>query len=324
MVLSSSEGLNLKISGSCDCDWDDGCSGEGCYCENRFKSIPAAMFQVIVNLAGEFPLADNYTMWGRVLASMTAVVSVGVFAIPTGLVGASLEGAIAALDSGDEKDYDVDDEDVQEILDETKTLTESVRVPNYTTNPFYKQMAGFAVLSSAVVAILSTVTGLGKSLPVASYAFYLVNLVSCVLFLVEHLIRIHVTGLDNLRKTVFTTMGLIDLMAWAPDLLWILLGSPGTASVQKGAAMSFTPIPAWIGLTSAIFRMLKFERYIHGFSILRKVFIKSEGVLAIGGMAATCILVFASTLMYYAERNNPDPKMAAYYSSVRGPCGLLS
>lgn len=308
----------LNLSGPCECDWDDGCSGEGCYCENRFKSIPAAMFQVIVNLAGEFPLADNYTMWGRVLASMTAVVSVGVFAIPTGLVGASLEGAIAALDSGDEKDYDVDDEDVQEIIEETNALTESVRVPVYTTLPLYRQMAGFAVLSSAVVAILSTVTGLGKSLPVASFLFYLVNLVSMVLFLVEHLIRIHVAGLDHLGKTVFTGMGIIDLMAWAPDLLWIMLGSPGTTAVQKGTAMSFTAIPAWIGLTSAIFRMLKFERYIHGFSILGKVFVKSEGVLAIGGMAAACVLVFSSTLMYYAERNNPDPKMAAYYASVPG------
>lgn len=306
----------LALSGPCECDWDDGCSGAGCYCENRFKSIPAAMFQVIVNLAGEFPLADNYTMWGRVLASMTAVVSVGVFAIPTGLVGASLEGAIAALDSGDEKDYDVDDEDVQEILDETSALTDDVRVPVYTTSPLYKQAAGFAVLSSSVVAILSTVTGLGKSFPVASYVFYLVNLVSCVLFLMEHLIRIHVAGLDSLGKTVFTGMGLIDLMAWAPDLLWIMLSGPSNASVQKGVAMSFTPIPAWVGLTSAIFRMLKFERYIHGFSILGKVFIKSEGVLAIGGMAAACVLIFASTLMYYAERDSPDPKMAAYYSSV--------
>ena len=175
-----------------------------------------------------------------------------------------------------------------------------------------------------MVAILSTVTGLGKSLPVASFVFYLVNLVSCVLFLIEHLIRIHVAGLDNHRNSVFTTMGLIDLMAWAPDLLWIMLGSPGTASVQKGAAMSFTPIPAWIGLTSAIFRMLKFERYIHGFSILRKVFIKSEGVLAIGGMAATCILVFASTLMYYAERNNLTPRWRLTTPPSLGPCGLLS
>ena len=68
--------------------------------------------------------------------------------------------------------------------------------------------------------------------------------------------------------------------------------------------------------------MLKFERYIHGFSILRKVFIKSEGVLAIGGMAATCILVFASTLMYYAERNNRSQDGGLLLS--QGPCGLLS
>jgi hypothetical protein len=291
--------------GDCECD-DDGCEGKGCYCENRFKSIPAAMFQVIVNLAGEFPLADNYTMWGRVLASCTAVVSVGVFAIPTGLVGASLEGAISALNSGDEKDYDVDDEDVEEIIADTNAIEEPVSVPAFTVSGTYKKMSGILVLCSSVVAILSTITGITKVLVAARFLFYFTNLVACLVFMVEHLARIQVAGPNNFSKTIFSSMGMIDLLSWAPDLMWMIMGNHP----------SFDPPPAWIGLTVSIFRMLKFERYIHGFSILGKVFVKSEGVLAVGGLAAACVLVFASTLMYYAERNNPDPKMAAYYSSV--------
>ena len=66
-------------------------------------------------------MADNYTMWGRVLASCTAVVSVGICYL-TGWVGASLEGAFSALNSGDDKDYDVDDEDVEEIIADTNVL----------------------------------------------------------------------------------------------------------------------------------------------------------------------------------------------------------
>lgn len=295
----------LDSSIDCKCD-DDGCEGKECYCESRFKSIPAAMFQVIVNLAGEFPLADNYTMWGRVLASCTAVVSVGVFAIPTGLVGASLEGAISALNSGDEKDYDVDDEDVEEIIADTNAIAENVAIPAYTVSKTYKRMSGILVLCSSVVAILSTITGITKVLVAARFLFYFTNLVACLVFMVENLARIQVAGPDNYSKTIFSYMGMIDLLAWAPDLAWMIMGNHP----------SFDPPPAWIGLSVSIFRMMKFERYIHGFSILGKVFVKSEGVLAVGGMAAVCVLIFASTLMYYAERYNPDPKMAAYYSSV--------
>ena len=209
---------HLDKSTDCKCD-DDGCEGDGCYCESRFKSIPAAMFQVIVNLAGEFPLADNYTMWGRVLASCTAVVSVGVFAIPTGLVGASLEGAISALNAGSEKDYDVDDEDVEEIIADTNAITETVAVPAYTISPTYKKMSGVLVLCSSVVAILSTITGITKVLVAARFLFYFTNLVACLVFMVEHLARIQVAGSQNFSKTIFSYMGLIDFLAWAPPCM---------------------------------------------------------------------------------------------------------
>jgi hypothetical protein len=39
-------------------------------------------------------------------------------------------------------------------------------------------------------------------------------------------------------------------------------------------------------------------------------------VLQIGGMATLCILVFASALIYYAEKNNPDPIMSQSYCSI--------
>ena len=71
-------------------------------------------------------------------------------------------------------------------------------------------------------------------------------------------------------------------------------------------------IPAFVTLTVSLFRMLKFERYIHGFKILNKVIDKSQGVLMVGGFASLVIVVFSSTIMYYAERNNPDPNMSKY------------
>ena len=86
---------------NCICD-DDTCLGDGCICTNRFSSIPSALFFVILNLSGEFPLADSHNGYGRIICTFTAIFSVGFFAIPTGLVSAALERAISALHTGED------------------------------------------------------------------------------------------------------------------------------------------------------------------------------------------------------------------------------
>ncbi|CAM9346447.1 unnamed protein product, partial [Phaeothamnion confervicola] len=58
------------------------------------------------------------------------------------------------------------------------------------------------------------------------------------------------------------------------------------------------------------------ERYTRAFSVFDDVLRENVDILAVSGFMAVVILVFASTLMYYAERNNPDPDMAAYYTSI--------
>ncbi|CAE8684784.1 unnamed protein product [Polarella glacialis] len=44
--------------------------------------------------------------------------------------------------------------------------------------------------------------------------------------------------------------------------------------------------------------------------------VKSGAVLGVTGGAAAVLWVIFSTLMYYCERNNPDPEMSSNYSSV--------
>lgn len=147
---------------SCVCD-DDGCYGGGCTCVPRFGSIPSSMFFVLLNLSGEFPLAETHGMLGRFVVVLTAVLSVGIFAIPTGLIGASLEGAIAALNTGEEKDYDCDEEDVSEIVRDARAVLradaankEAIPVPPFTVTKNYKRIMGILILASASASVLST------------------------------------------------------------------------------------------------------------------------------------------------------------------------
>ena len=359
----------------CSCD-DDGCSGSDCLCQHRFKSIPSSMFFVLLSLAGEFPLADKYSQWGRVIAAFTAVMSVGIFAIPTGLVGAALEGAIGALNADDDKDYDVDDEDVAEIAAEANRMlatneadtADTLVTPGYTTTPFYKKLTGWLILLSSVCAIFGTSSAVRKYLGEDSITcfilFYVVSVFLTAFFLIEWLVRVSTAGILPTMKSIFrfppaVSMSLVDLMSWLPEFLWLVtsifavstvIQSTGKADEDNSAIPSashnpdshhdhrllgvhvpfdpnaFEPtiaeapnmkyFPAYITLTTSLFRMMKFERYIHGFKILGRVLDKSQGVLMIGGMAATVMTIFASTLMYYAERNNPDPNTQKYYTSI--------
>jgi len=287
----------------CACD-DDGCSGEGCECVKRFGSIPSAMFFVLLNLSGEFPLADKSSNLGRVVGVATAIISVGIFAIPTGLIGAALEKSVGALDANEE-DYDVDDGDVEEIAAEARSLIKGkpdvdIPVPPFTLQKRYKHLCGVLICLSTLAALMSTM----KSMPYAGIlVFFVLDIMCGFFFLHEHIMRVITAGPSVIWGTMFSSLlPVADLMAWLPSMLRLLGGA--------------IVCPYYLVLSVALFRMIKWERYSRGFQILAKVLAKSQGVLVIGGMAAAVCLVLCSTLMYFCERNNPDPSMRKYYSSV--------
>jgi len=306
--------------GDCVCTEEDGCEGEGCDCYPRFGSIPSSLFFVLLNLSGEFPLADKQTTLGRVVASLTAVLSVGFFAIPTGLVGAALEGAVGALNAGDAKDFDVDEEDAAEIAAEALgRLTAAkgkartvLKVPPAVKAAAYKRCAALAVACSAACAVLSTLAAAKAHCSGLGGALFAANAACTAFFCLDQGLRVQAAGpgpyadaLANALSGTGDAFPVVDFLSWAPDAgAWCLLG------------FSVAPLPAAVTLTTSVIRMLKFERSVRGFSILQRVLGRSQGVLMVGGMAALVALVFCSTLMYYAERGNPDPKMAKYYSSV--------
>ena len=61
------------------------------YCYHRYESIPMASYYTLLNLFGEYPLIQLHSMWGKVIAALTAIVAVAVFAIPVGIIGNGLQ-----------------------------------------------------------------------------------------------------------------------------------------------------------------------------------------------------------------------------------------
>lgn len=63
-------------------------------------------------------------------------------------------------------------------------------------------------------------------------------------------------------------------------------------------------------------RLFKGERYVRGFTVMDDIVRENAGVLGVSGFAAVVVWIFASAVMYFAERHNPDPATRAYYQSV--------
>ena len=64
-------------------------------CYNVYNSIVSASYFALLNLFGEFPLIDQHSTAGKVVGTITAVVAVAVFALPTGLIGNGIENIIS-------------------------------------------------------------------------------------------------------------------------------------------------------------------------------------------------------------------------------------
>jgi hypothetical protein len=61
-------------------------------------------------------------------------------------------------------------------------------------------------------------------------------------------------------------------------------------------------------------RLLKAERYIKAFTVFDDILRDNSDLLAVSSFAAVVIWVYASAIMYYAERYNPDSDVQQYYT----------
>ena len=80
--------------GSVDCTNVSNSTNDCHNCYHRFESIPMASYYTLLNLMGEYPLIQSHSVGGKVIAALTAIVAVAVFAIPVGIVGNGLQTVI--------------------------------------------------------------------------------------------------------------------------------------------------------------------------------------------------------------------------------------
>eukprot|EP00439_Symbiodinium_sp_Y106_P055861 s2154_g7.t2 len=285
-------------------------------CWNRFHSIPAAMYYSLLNFFGEFPLADKHSLGGRFVGGFIQVMGAAVMAIPAGALG----NAFSEVDASGVVDADDVVADASRKAEVVRCLDGEREVRTYRIADVTIDMAdlwfsllAFLVTTSSAHFILGTVHNLPVKLDELFFLLYAFDVLATLIFCVGsstssgHLLVLKTAVLDMAMAVDGSG---IPRAAAAQDLL-----GQGTFSVL---AERFRPC-RWLecGATSCQLCLSPpSERYIGAFGTFKSILYQSRSVLFVTGGAAAVLWVIFSTLMYYAERYNPDPDMAGHYSSV--------
>jgi hypothetical protein len=279
-------------------------------CLNRYRSITSSLYYTLLNLFGEFPLVNEHSASGRVVAIFTACVAVAVFAIPTGIMGAGFEDMISRRreeEGGQQGEGGADnlndgDDDKQEEIDPTAPLDLVLLM----SSRAYESAVCVCVCAGALAFALTTVSTAPASLLPALAA---IELTAATLLTFDFVARIVMAYPSRLPHYILSWYGLIDLGSVAPFLVGLILyGMTGTFGTGSG--------PLLLRALASCIRLLKLERYFRAFAVFGSVVRNNSEILIVSGFAAVVMLIFSSTLMYFTEKHNPDPGIAKYYTSI--------
>jgi len=289
-------------------------------CYNRFESIPSAMYFCLINLFGEFPLIEEHSTGGKMVATFVAIVAVAVFAIPTGIVGGGLEEVM------DRRKQEEEEAEAKRLAGgglELAVVRGVVPRPEkfdfglqarlqrvVVSNELLVILTGVAMFGSAVSFYLSTSVPFEAN-ATAVHVFNLFEVFCIFLFGAEYCVRLFAAGCDN-RYAGFwgrilyamTMYSILDLMAFLPSLAGIYVTGTLNATIH------------WRSLR--LLRLLKAERKLKSFAAFYNVVVNNCQIFLILVFAMMLMWVFCSTLMYYTERANPDWDVAKYYQSIPG------
>eukprot|EP00752_Nemacystus_decipiens_P005802 g5248.t1 len=109
-------------------------------------------------------------------------------------------------------------------------------------------------------------------------------------------------------RYVVSFYGVVDLFSVLP----FFLGLPVCGGLRN---LSPALLPTLVR-SCRLIRMLKLERYVRAFEVFDDAIRDQLDILAVSGFFALVAWIFASSLLYYTERNGPDPSMTPYYQSV--------
>ncbi len=304
-------------------------------CYNRFRSIPSAAYYTLLNLFGEFPLVDQHSNWGRVIAVFTAVVAVAVFAIPTGVFGAGFESMIARRKDAEAAAVDASavaedesptarggggfDDDawrtglINLVASEKILFDKDSSIARRLANKTYVAVLASVIATNILLFMATTMQSMqgilfadedGKRLALTGWAFSMFELLSLLLLCYDYMMRL----ISSPRTYLLSAYGIIDLGAVIPGLVSLCM---------FGFSGALTPglIPTLLRALQFV-RLLKLERYVRAFRIFTGIIQDNVDILLVSGFSAVVLMVFSSTFMYYSERTNPDPNISKYYTSI--------
>lgn len=289
-------------------------------CYNLYNSIPMASYYALLNLFGEFPLIDQHSAVGQIVGTLTAIVAVAVFALPAGIIGNGFEDVISGR---------------RTQVDETPIVERGGVTPGFHAtdsthrgrlyNLLHAQTArgattldllinGLIVLTAFSFAI-DTLSGVRPAIHVMLDTF---ELLSVTIFTVEYLLRLYSAKEDPKYNKpggrffyMTTFLSVVDLLSFVPYWIEVWL----TGSLITGTSDSSS---TWSNLVKSLrlLRILRFERYTHAFTSFDDVVTRNLDVLFVTAFTAVLFWVFFGAFLYFSERDNPDPEMAANYNTV--------
>eukprot|EP00928_Gymnodinium_smaydae_P060402 TRINITY_DN4405_c1_g1_i1.p1 TRINITY_DN4405_c1_g1~~TRINITY_DN4405_c1_g1_i1.p1 ORF type:complete len:1455 (-),score=327.65 TRINITY_DN4405_c1_g1_i1:88-4452(-) len=266
----------------------------------RYESIPSVMWYVLLNLSGEFPLADVHVTFGQKLCGIfVCIFGSQIFSMPIGVLYVTL------FESEEEEDEEANDTASREAGGEEEEEEEEITT--------------IGIQSSWRLIAIFLATGFLAGLSVGAFCYYTargqyystlfyypiyisyttlayIDGAVAILFLLEHVYR-----------GSFGWLGLIDFLAYA----FGLVHAGKIIAMQEPEHM----VSDWLRF-ACIFRLLKLERYTNSFGIIFDTVKEEKGMLLMTFMLSTLVWMGVSNVFYLTEHGNADGDTQGAYSSM--------
>jgi Ion transport protein len=322
------ENVTAAVDPTKDCRLDQwgnvvGCAPSCVGCYHLYESIPMASYYALLNLFGEFPLINLHSAAGKVVATLTTVVAVAVFALPVGIIGNGIKDAIIAQ----RRNSDIGNVTAENVEDEVG-ITRGFRAADSTLrsrlyNLLHSQTAHGALAFDSFINILIVATALSfmldtvASLPPMAHVFFdSFELISVLIFTVEYVLRVYsakedpkYNGPGGRVKYIVTFLSLVDLLSFLP--YWLAIFWMGRRIISSSSS-----IGSDIVKSLRLLRILRFERYTHAFLTFDDALALNRDLLAVTALTAVLFWIFFSVCLYWSERDSLDAEMAANYNTI--------
>jgi hypothetical protein len=286
--------------------------------EGKMDTIGKASFYTLCNLFGEFPLVNERTPAGKVIAVCTSVVSACVFGIVCGIFGSAFSEH--ANKKREEKDVENADKESEPILQDgqLQSMVWNLVHGENALGAWYEKLMLLLIVANCSGFIYGSQAHVATNTQIGTLLDGLEDV--CVLvFTIDYILRLYAAGChaeySGLGRWRYVTRfyPLVDLAAIGPSLLTLLAPALG---------LSVPDVNTSFIRALRLLRVLKAESFFKSggfFTIVDDIIYEQRDVLTVTGFCAMVLWVFFSSIMYLLEKDNPllaTPDGDHYYKSI--------